>query len=163
MTRRELASRVTDALNANNIRKSLPAQKTTFHITDDQGDKKDFVIRKERTGVKYTVDDIDVILEACAEAIIDAIKHGEKVAVSKFGCLSLKKRAARISPHPVTGETQHIKEHFVVKFDCYKDLKTAAALYTIQSEDRQRAADDILAGRVSFNDYEEDVIDDVRD
>lgn len=164
MTRKELAAKVAEVLSANGIKKSVPAQKTVFHITDDYGGKSDFTIRKEQAGIRYTIDDIYTILEACMEVIIDAIKRGDKITISGFGMLYLKRRAARVAPHPVTGEMMQMKEHFTVKFDCGKNLKTAAAIYSAQSEEMMRCADDILSGKTSFDDDDDmDVMEDGRD
>lgn len=154
MTRRELAARVAEVLSENGIRKSVPAQRTVFHITDDSGGKSDFVVKKEHAGVRYSVEDIYLVLEACVKVIIDAVKHGEKISISGFGIMHLKKRAARVAPHPVTGESMEMKEHYVVKFDVGKDLKTAAAIYTANADEIMRKADDILAGNQS-DDLEE--------
>lgn len=163
MNRKRLAAKVAEVLNNNDIKKYVPAQKTTFHITDDQGGKHDFTIKKEQQGVRYMVDDIDKILEACTEVIIDLIKNGENISILGFGRLFLKKRAAHLAPHPVTGEMYHTKEHYVVKFDAYKNLKAAAAIYSINDDDNRRKADDILAGNVSYNDEDEEMTEDGRD
>lgn len=162
MNRKELAARVTEVLCENGVRKIAPPQKTVFHVTDDDGGKKDFVVKKEGSALRYTVDDIYTILEAVVEVVIDTIRRGEKISILGFGTLYLKRRAARVAPHPMTGEVIHMKEHFVVKFDCGKNLKMAASAYHATNEEMQKRASDILTRNTSYV-LEEDVIEDVRD
>lgn len=156
MDRRGLAIKLASVLSENDIRKSVPSQRTVFHISDDDGGKSDFVIKKDSRGVKYTVDDVYTILEALVEVIIDSIKHGEKISIAGFGILYLKRRAARWAPHPKTGETYEMKEHFVIKFDAGKNLKAAAAIYSANDREVNRKADSILSGDGLYADDEDE-------
>lgn len=159
MTRRDLATMVVNVLNENGVKKPIPPQKAVFHISDDNGKKTDFVVKKDASSIRFTVDDVTTIIDALLKIVVELIKQGERVALTGFGALYLKRRAARTAPHPITGETMLMKEHYVVKFDCGKDLKTAAALYTINNDDMMKQADDILASG-AYYDEDEDVIDD---
>lgn len=61
-------------------------------------------------------------LEATLEAISEALKAGDKVALVGFGTFSTATRAARQGKNPLTGEVINIAEKTVVKFKAGADL-----------------------------------------
>ena len=65
----------------------------------------------------------DVALTAVLDAIKDALKAGEKVALVGFGTFSVKERAARTGKNPATGETIEIAACKVPAFAAGKALK----------------------------------------
>ena len=67
----------------------------------------------------------DVALTAVLDAIKDALKAGEKVALVGFGTFSVKERAARTGKNPATGETIEIAACKVPAFAAGKSLKDA--------------------------------------
>lgn len=64
-------------------------------------------------------------LDATVDAIITAMKKGEKVAIAGFGVFSVNKRAARAGVNPKTGAKIQIPAMKVPKFKAGKGLKEA--------------------------------------
>lgn len=131
MNRKELIRRVTNVMRDNHIKKPVYAQRQVLHISDDDGNTKDFVIKKNDTGVLFTADDVENIIDACIYVIEDAIKHGDSVTVRGFGTLGLNYRKARVNKHPVTGEVVDVGARYVPKFVSGNDLKMCAKVYEL--------------------------------
>lgn len=131
MNKKDLISKTTEVLRNNDIRKPISTPKQVFHISDDEGNQKDFVVRKTDKSVLYNTNDVTAILEACLSVIEDAIKHGEDISLHGFGTLGVHKREARTAKHPVTKETVEVKERYVPKFSFGNNLRMAAKLYEL--------------------------------
>ncbi|MBO4837677.1 MAG: HU family DNA-binding protein [Clostridia bacterium] len=67
--------------------------------------------------------DADKAVNAALEAVIGALKAGEKVQIVGFGGFEVKKRAARTAQNPRTGEKIKIKASKAVSFKAGKGLK----------------------------------------
>ena len=61
--------------------------------------------------------------DAMLEAIMDAMKAGDKVALLGFGTFEVKTRAARTGVNPATGEKIDIPESKVISFKASKSNK----------------------------------------
>lgn len=136
MNRKELVRRTANALRDNDIKKPVYAQRQVLHISDDDGNTKDFVIKKNDTGVAFTTDDVDAIIDACIYVIQDALKHGDSVSIRGFGSLGLHHRKARITKHPTTQETVDVEARYVPKFVSGNDLKMCAKIYELSMEEK---------------------------
>ena len=68
----------------------------------------------EKSGLAKT--DAKKALEATLEAITEAVKNDEKVALIGFGTFETAVRAARQGINPATKETINIPEKKIVKF-----------------------------------------------
>ena len=77
----------------------------------------------EKAGLSKT--DAEGALKAFTEAVMDALKAGEKVAMVGFGTFSVGDRAARVGQNPQTGEKIQIAAAKVPKFKAGKALKEA--------------------------------------
>ncbi|CCY68634.1 dNA-binding protein HU [Clostridium sp. CAG:678] len=131
MNKKELINKTVSVLKENNARKHVPQQKTTLHISDDNGQKKDFIIKKDSTDLLYTTKDVTEMFEAAIAIIEDSLKHGEEVNIHGFGTFSLKLRAARETKHPETGEVCVVKARYVPKFHFGNKLRMAAKIYEL--------------------------------
>lgn len=69
--------------------------------------------------------DAEAALAATLEAITEALKAGEKVALVGFGTFAAKERAARTGKNPQTGEEIQIAACKVPSFAAGKALKDA--------------------------------------
>lgn len=131
MNRKELVRRVSNVLRDNNVKKPVHVQKHVLHISDDDGNTKDFVIKKNDTGILFTIDDVNAIIDACIYVIQDALKHGDCVSIRGFGSLGLHYRKARTTKHPTTGEPVDVEARYVPKFISGNDLKMCAKIYEL--------------------------------
>ena len=104
MTKIGLVRRVAEVMRLNNIRKPVIFPKKKLHISDDDGNKKDFFVKSTEKDVMYTVDDIEKIIDATIEVIKEQLKKGEPVAVHGFGTFGLKYRKARATKRVGTDE-----------------------------------------------------------
>ncbi len=74
----------------------------------------------EKSGLAKT--DAKKALEATLEAITEAVKNDEKVALIGFGTFETAVRAARQGINPATKETINIPEKKVVKFKASSNI-----------------------------------------
>ena len=135
MNRKELVRRVALALRDNNVRKPVSSPKQVFHISDDEGNTKDFVVKKTDKTVLFTVDDIEAIIDACVNVVEDALKHGESVSIRGFGTLGLHYRKARATKHPVTGEPVEVDARYVPKFSFGDSLRFCAKVFELSLDE----------------------------
>jgi DNA-binding protein HU-beta len=75
----------------------------------------------EKAGLSKT--DAEKALKAFADAVTDALKAGEKVALVGFGTFSVSSRAARTGKNPQTGAKINIPAAKTPKFKAGKALK----------------------------------------
>ena len=73
-----------------------------------------------------TMAQANAALNAAMEAIIQAIKKGERVTLVGFGTFSVAERKARVGRNPRTGEEIKIKAKKVPKFSAGAKLREAA-------------------------------------
>ena len=135
MNKKDLISKAAEVLRSNNIRKPVSTPKQVFHISDDEGNQKDFVVKKTDKTVLYNMDDVAAILDACLNVIEEAIKHGEEVTIHGFGTLGVHQRAARTTKHPETGEIVKVNARYVPKFSFGNTLRMAAKVYELSLDD----------------------------
>ena len=140
MNKKELISKTVEVLHENDVRKHVAAQKTVLHISDDFGNKSDFIIKKSDRGLLYTSKDVSAIIEAFLEVIKDSIKNGDEVSLFGFGTFGLQYRAERQTKHPETGENITINARYVPKFSFGNDLRMAARVYEMSLQDREVGA-----------------------
>ena len=74
----------------------------------------------EKSGLAKT--DAKTALEATLEAITEAVKNDEKVALIGFGTFETAVRAARQGINPATKETINIPEKKIVKFKASSNI-----------------------------------------
>ena len=135
MNRRQLISRVAETMRAKNLRKEISLPKKILHITDDEGSKKDFVIKSTEKRVLFTFDDIEKILDTAIEVIEESLKIGEPVTIKGFGSLGLKYRKARSTKSVGTDEWISIDARYIPKFSFGNDLRLCAKLYELSLSD----------------------------
>ena len=136
MVRKELISNITSMLRDNNIRKPISVPKHVFHISDDDGNEKDFVVKKTDKTAIYTVEDVDAIIRAFELIVADAIKRGDTVSIRGFGSFGLHYRKARTAIHPDTGENVVVPARYVPKFTFGNTLRKSARVYEASLNDR---------------------------
>lgn len=131
MNRKELIRRIASAMREKNIRKLVSSPKQVFHISDDEGNSKDFVIRKSERSVIFTNDDVEAVIDTCLDVIKEALRQGETIAISGFGALGLHYRKPRYTYHPETGERVDVAGRYLPRLNPYKELKMCGKLYEL--------------------------------
>lgn len=150
MNKAELIKRVAKEMRENNIKKPVTSPKHVFHISDNEGNSKDFIVRRTEKTVQYTIDDVAAVIDTCIDVIKDAIKTGEPVSVYGFGTLGLHYRKARRARHPETGELVEVAARYVPKFLFGNELRVCAKLFELSLEDGK----DYLSDLENFEDQE---------
>lgn len=135
MNKKDLISKAVQLLHNNNIRKPISTPKQVFHISDDEGNQKDFIVKKTDKSVLYNTADVTAIFDACMSVIEEAIKKGDKITIHGFGTLGVHQRAARTTKHPETGEIIEVAARYVPKFTFGNNLRMAAKLYELSLDD----------------------------
>jgi DNA-binding protein HU-beta len=83
------------------------------------------LIEKVAKDASLTKADAGRALDSTIEAIVKAMKKGDKVTLIGFGTFSVSKRKARTGRNPRTGATIKIPAHKAPKFTAGKALKDA--------------------------------------
>lgn len=136
MNRQAFIKNVSDLLREKNIKKPISIPKQVFHISDNDGNSKDFTIKKTDKSVLYTRNDVELIVDACLAVIEDSIKRGEPVSFHGFGTLGLNYRKPRTTKCVGTDEDIVIEGHYVPKFSFGNNLKMCAKIYELSLNDR---------------------------
>lgn len=136
MKRKEVVQAAAALLRENNIRKPVSIPKQVFHISDDEGNRKDFTVKKIDKKVLYTATDVEAILDACTHVIQEALKRGEEVRLHGFGILCLRYRNPTTVKNVLDGARIEMDGHYVPKFISGNDLKRCAQLYEQSLQDK---------------------------
>ncbi|MCG8445183.1 MAG: integration host factor subunit beta [Hyphomicrobiales bacterium] len=67
--------------------------------------------------------DVEHIVNAIFDEIVDALARGDRVELRGFGAFSVKHRPARSGRNPRTGETVKVEEKFVPFFKTGKEMR----------------------------------------
>lgn len=129
MNKIELMRATSARLREEGIRKPVSSPKKVFHISDDEGNSKDFIMQLTEKWVGYSTKDVENILDALISVILDALKQGDSIAVRSFGVLGLRYHKARIVKSPHDGQLLSIGGDFYPRFLPAKDTKIAARAY----------------------------------
>ena len=135
MNRKELIKRTASLMRETDIKKKIRAKTQVFHISDNNGNSKDFVVKESDRKVLYTEEDVECVLGACVSVIEEALKHGEDVFYCGFGNLGLSYRKPTVGRNPKTGEIVQVEERFAVKFTPGTDLKMCSKIYTLSRKE----------------------------
>lgn len=127
---------VSDVLRTNDIKKPVSIPKQVFHISDDEGNSKDFTVKKTDKSVQYTKDDVTAIVDACSYVIQESLKRGEPINFRGFGTLGLNYRKPRATKCVGTEEDVVIEGRYVPKFSFGNDLRMCAKIYELSLKDK---------------------------
>jgi len=67
--------------------------------------------------------DVEHVVNAILDEIVDALAQGDRVELRGFGAFSVKNRPARTGRNPRTGETVTVDEKHVPFFKTGKDMR----------------------------------------
>lgn len=136
MNKKNFIKSVTNVLRENGAKKPVSVPKQVFHISDDEGNARDFTVKKTDKSVIYTIDDVATVFDACILVIMDSIKHGESIDIHGFGSLGLKYRKPRRTKAVGSEEEVYIDGHYIPKFSFGNDLRMCAKIYELSLGDR---------------------------
>lgn len=131
MNRKEFVRSVAKAMREQELRKPVSIPKQVFHISDDEGNHKDFVVQKTDKNVLYTEADIELMLDACIGVTEDALKRGDNVTIRGFGSLGLKYRQERATKNPITKDWVKVAARYIPRFSFGNDLRMCAKIYEL--------------------------------
>ena len=140
MIRKDLARKTAEFLREKNIRKPISIPKQVFHISDDEGNHRDFTVKKTDKNVQYTLDDVETILAACQYVILDAVKAGEDITIKGFGTLGKRYRKPRKLLNVLDGQEIDMPGHYVSWFEPGNDLRRSLQIYEQSLRDREMNA-----------------------
>lgn len=136
MNKKDFIKCVSDLLRKNDIKKPVSIPKQVFHISDNEGNSKDFTIKKTDKSVLYTKDDVATIIDACLHVIQESLKRGEAISFHGFGTLGLNYRKPRTTKCVGTDNDVIIEGRYVPKFSFGNDLRMCAKIYELSLEDK---------------------------
>lgn len=136
MRKKELVSRIAESLRNSDYRKPVKVPRHTFHISDDEGNTKDFVVQQSDKQVMLTVDDVSQVVDTCFEMIGESLKRGEPVYIVGFGTFGLKFRAPRRVPLFTGDGFRDLEGHYVPTFKFGERLRACGRLYEESLKDR---------------------------
>lgn len=128
--------RTANVMREREIRKLITIPKRVFHISDSDGNSKDFVVRQTDKGYLYTVDDVAAVVDTVVEVINESIRKGEPVTIRGFGTFGLKYMKPKLVTNVRTGEKVMAEGQFLPKFSFGHDLKMSATAYTLTLKDK---------------------------
>ena len=143
MYRKDFVRSVAELLRTSGERKIVQLPKQVLHVSDDDGNSRDFFVKRSERKTMYTADDVNKIIDACIEVIERALKSGDEVAINGFGTFGLKYRKARRTKDMSSGEPIEIAARFVPKFVPGTDVKMCAKIYSMGALGDDRLSDDL--------------------
>ncbi|HMB11141.1 integration host factor subunit beta [Saliniramus sp.] len=85
--------------------------------------KSELVLRIAEQNPHLYQRDVENIVNAILDTIVDALARGDRVELRGFGAFSVKKRDARIGRNPRTGETVPVSEKVIPVFKTGKEMR----------------------------------------
>lgn len=136
MNKSDFVKCVSDVLRTNGIKKPVSIPKRVFHISDDDGNSKDFSVKTTEKSVIFTKNDVNAIIDACIYVAQESLKRGEPITFHGFGTLGLNYRKPRKTKCVGTDDDVVIDGRYVPKFSFGNDLRLCAKMYELSLKDR---------------------------
>ena len=129
MKKKELIRRVNDELRVNGHKKPVAVERHVLHVSDDDGNSTDFVIKERGRDAIYTSKDVEKILDACCSVILKALENGEEINYHGFGTFKVRVHPPQNVFHVKTRETIEIAPYCTLQFVPGTNLKSAVKVY----------------------------------
>lgn len=129
MNKKELVKRINEELRATGQKKPIALERHTLHVSDDNGNSTDFVIREKDREVIYTAKDVEKILDACCDVVLRALENGEEVNVHGFGALKVKTHPSQSIFHVRTKEMVEVAPYCTPQFVPGINVRSAVKVY----------------------------------
>ncbi|MGY6568756.1 MAG: integration host factor subunit beta [Salinarimonas sp.] len=85
--------------------------------------KSELVLRIAEQNPHLYQRDVENIVNAVLDTIVEALARGDRVELRGFGAFSVKKRDARIGRNPRTGETVEVASKAIPVFKTGKEMR----------------------------------------
>ena len=128
---------MSEVMRENNIRKPVSIPKRVFHISDDDGNHKDFTVKQIDKSVIYTAGDIEVMLDTMQYVIQEAMKNGEDIRLRGFGTFTKRYRKESVVKNVLNGEEVHLPGHYYPVFIPGNDLRRSLQVYEQSLADQE--------------------------
>lgn len=142
MNKRDFITRVSEEMRRRNIRKPVSIPKQVFHISDNEGNSKDFTIKSTDKSVLYNRDDVEAVVETCLYYAQECLKKGEPISFRGFGTLEVKYKKPRSAKNVYDGSEIIINGRYSPKFTFGNDLRMCAKMYELSLEERLKEIPD---------------------
>lgn len=108
--------------------------------------KSELVLRIAEQNPHLYQRDVENIVNAILDTIVDALSRGDRVELRGFGAFSVKKRDARVGRNPRTGETVDVSEKVIPVFKTGKEMRMRLNHEPPRARDRASRAVAVSAG-----------------
>lgn len=136
MVKKDVVRRAAALLRERNLGKMIKMPKQVFHITDDEGNSKNFVVRKNERLMVYTTEDVEAIMDALIYVLYDALRKGDNVTIMGFGKFAPKYMKERKLKNVNDGKLMTVDGHFIPTFLSGTDMRRAVQTYEQSLTDR---------------------------
>lgn len=143
MTQTQLVRATAALIRDVGVKKKIVYPPQKFYVSDDEGNTREFSVRKSEKSVPYTVEDVDNIMRALLETIKEALRNGDDVSLMNFGRFGLYYRKPRKTRN-VADKTQwvDIPGHYFPKFFPAGETKACAKSFEGKLEERELGIED---------------------
>ena len=139
MKKKELAARAAEILRERDVRKTVPPAKTKLHVKDENGNQTTFTVAIKQKSIPLNEQDVSVVIDALAQAIVDNIRNGGDLSLYGMGTIAPHYRAPRHVKNPIADGLIDVPAHLTVKYTPGKYVKTAIRLFEeTQTEEEMR-------------------------
>lgn len=136
MNKRDFITRVSEEMRRRNIRKPVSIPKQVFHISDNEGNSKDFTIKSTDKSVLYNRDDVEAVVETCLYYAQECLKKGEPISFRGFGTLEVKYKKPRTAKNVYDGTEIIIEGRYSPKFTFGNELRMCAKMYELSLKEK---------------------------
>ena len=129
MNKKGFIRTVAAVLRDSDARKCIQVPRQVLHISDDEGNSRDFTVKRADRKALYTIEDVEAVLEACLYVIKESLKRGESITFQGFGSLGLRYRRSRKVKNVSDGSEVVAKGRYVPRFSFGNELRRCAQAY----------------------------------
>lgn len=126
ITKKDLAVYAARAIRNSGYRKTIDIPKHKFTISDEEGNKHDFVVSGKTKEVTLDEDDTMAVIEAIRECIWETLSKGDKIKIHGIGSLGIKYRRGGRTRSFETGELIEVPDRYTPNFVPSEKLKLIA-------------------------------------
>lgn len=134
MRKKEIIKVATDYLHETDARKQVILPPQQFTVSDTSGQSKTFKVKGGQKGYLYSINDVEVVLEALLYAVEEGLRHGEPVSIRGFGAIELRYRPPRKAV--IGDKTVQVGEKYIPRFKFGNEIRDCAAVYAESVHDR---------------------------